>query len=247
MITTEPKNILVAGDGLFLRAKLSDILLESGHKVRFLNEPGEIIGEIKTNARYIDLVIIDLQEPGLDGFGILKWICENGFKSKFPIFAVTRVHESSETIEGLRKSGATGFISKDFAPEQILFRINKILFPEKASSGALRRRIPVCIPVDFTSGGVTRSGFLLNLSEGGAFLNTKAELQGGSAVGLEFSLPSAGEALKITGVIKWFTYEIAVKTLFVGYGVKFSPMPDEKQGILKRFIATESKRAGVEN
>ncbi len=35
MITKDSKNILLADDSLFFRTKLSDILVEAGHKVRF--------------------------------------------------------------------------------------------------------------------------------------------------------------------------------------------------------------------
>ena len=50
MITKNSKNILIADDSVFFRTKLSDILVEAGHKVRFAKD-GRALGE--DVARYV--------------------------------------------------------------------------------------------------------------------------------------------------------------------------------------------------
>lgn len=247
MITEESKKILVAEDSVFFVTKLSDILVEAGHSVRFAKDCGEVIDEIKGDSDGIDLLILDLQVPDIDGFGVLKWIQESGSKEKFPVLAVTGVHEPGEMLERLKGLGVAGLMSKGSTPEQIIFRVNRLLFPDKTTSGRKdTMRVPVSIPVDFTVGDCTRTGCLLNLSESGTFLQTNIELFTGTSVELKFSLNDNGRVLEIKGLVRWTTAEVASKTLFGGSGIMFSTISAEDQDVLKEFIATETKRLNLD-
>jgi DNA-binding NarL/FixJ family response regulator len=42
---------------------------------------------------------------------------------------MTGTNEAANILEKLRELGASGYMSKDLSPEQIIIRINKILFP----------------------------------------------------------------------------------------------------------------------
>lgn len=129
MTTEEPKNILVADDSVFFRTKLGDIFREAGHKVKFAGNGKEAIEEVKANAENIDLLILDLQMPELDGFGVLEWIEKNGYGGKFPTLAITGAFETTQVLEKLKGLGASGYMPKDISPEQVLFRVNKLLSP----------------------------------------------------------------------------------------------------------------------
>jgi CheY-like chemotaxis protein len=245
MITRDPKNILVADDSIFFRIRLSDILTEAGHKVRFSKDGSEVIAELKKNPSGIDLLILDLQMPEVDGFGVLKWLDENGLRGKVPVLAVTGVYEPQHVLEELKYLGANGLITKGFTPEQIVFRINRLLFPEKDEDFQPRDRVPVSIPVDFTIGDVTNTGFLLNISESGAFLHTKAEILSGAYMRLKFTLPGVDHLFDIKAVVRWGTAEIAKKALFGGFGVMFTAIADSETAMLKNFVLKELQRAGL--
>ncbi|MBI2412541.1 MAG: response regulator [Deltaproteobacteria bacterium] len=242
MITKDSRNVLVADDSVFFRTKLSDILVEAGHKVRFAKDGRELINEVRIDSNGIDLLILDLQMPDIDGFGVLKWLNENGYRGKFPILALTGVYEPGNIVEKLKELGASGLMTKGYTPEQIIFRVNRTLFPDKASKGISRERVPVSIPVDFILGDLARTGFLLNISESGAFLHTKAELLTGAMLRLKFSIPNAGKVIDLKCIIKWSTSEVASKTLFGGYGLMYTSVTDEDQEILRDFIANESRK-----
>lgn len=246
MITKDAKNIFIADDSVFFRTKLSDIFVEAGHNVRFARDGREVINELKINSSGIDLLILDLQMPDIDGFGVLKWISDNGQKGKFPVLAVTGVYEPGEVMDRLKALGAAGLVTKGFTPEQILFRVNRILYPAKHAEGAPRTRVPVSIPADFSVGEVTRTGYLLNISETGAFLHTKAELLIGTRLTLKFSLSGIERVLEIKGAVKWSTGEAASNTLFGGAGIMFTSLAPEDQESLKEFVASEVKRLGVD-
>ena len=131
MTTGESKNILIADDDNFFRVRLSDILSEAGHRIRFAASGMEVIEEIRKNPSGIDLLTLDLQMPDIDGFGVLEWINENGYKGRFQVLVVTGMSEPSHVLERLKSLGAAGLMTKAFKPEDTIFRINKMLFPGK--------------------------------------------------------------------------------------------------------------------
>ncbi len=246
MITKDSKNVMVADDSLFFRTKLSDILVEAGHHVKFAKDGREVITELKIDPGGTDLLILDLQMPEIDGFGVLKWINENGLRGRFPILAITGIYEPGNVIGELKELGAIGLMTKGYTPEQIIFRINTALFPEKAAKGSgPRERVPVSTPVDFILGDSKRTGFLLNISETGTFLHTKVVILTGAVLELKFSLPGVDKVFDVKGTVRWSTDEVSKKTLFGGYGVMFLSATDEDREALRGFIETEKKRIGL--
>jgi len=247
MITQDPRNILVADDSLFFRIKLSDVLIEAGHKVRLVKDGKEAIEEIKANPDDIDLLILDLQMPHVDGFGILRWLKENGLEEKFPVLAVTGVYESAGTIRDLRELGAKGFMSKSISPEEIVTRVNVLLFVSKANAGVKRKRINVFMPVDFSVGDITNTGMALNLSEGGFFFHSDVEIPTGAILTLTFSLPGSTEIIHAKGAVRWTPEESKKKSIFYGYGLMFVMLNAPDCLMIRDYIdAKEKKREAAQ-
>ncbi|MBI5903333.1 MAG: response regulator [Deltaproteobacteria bacterium] len=243
----DSKNILVADDSVFFRTKLSDILAEAGHMVGFASDGKEVISNLTLNAGSIDLVILDLQMPDIDGFGVLQWMNDNGLNGKPPVLVTTGAYDAGNLLVRLRSLGATGLLSKGFTPEQVIFRINRILFPEKVAKINKWKRVPVSIPVDFTDGHQSRTGFFLNISETGAFLYTMAELSAGLRLVLKFVLPGIGKVFEIIGNVKWATGEVHGKALFCGYGIVFNAIFHTDRQILREFISDEAVKIETDN
>lgn len=248
MITKRPKNILVADDSLFFRTKLKDILTEAGHTVRLAGSGEEAVREIK-GANRVDLLILDMQMPGSDGFDVLEWINRNGHRGDFKILVITGVLDPANVMDTLRSFGVDGIMTKTATPEQIIFRSNRILFPGAENSAYNpRRRVPVSIPVDYSLGSLTKSGFFLNISEGGAFLHTEEELLPGAMLRLRFCLVGDGKypVLELKGIVKWTTEDVAGKALFGGSGIMFTSVSGEELETLKNYIDFEIKRLGLD-
>lgn len=245
MITKDSRNILVADDSMFFRTKLSDILIEGGHNVRFAQDGDEVINEIRVDSNWINLLALDLMMPGKDGFEVLRWMDEHGMKGRFPVLVITSAYEASDVLDNLRRLGAAGFMPKGASPEQVIFRVNRLLFPDKATAGTNpRRRIPVSLAVDFRSGDVARTGYLLNISETGTFLHTDAELATGSVVKMKFSLPGNTRVLDVFGTVSWSSREIGKMSFFAGYGIEFGVLSPDDTGIIREFIERETKKLG---
>ncbi|GMR05113.1 MAG: hypothetical protein BMS9Abin23_1049 [Thermodesulfobacteriota bacterium] len=246
MITTESRNILVADDSMFFRIKLSDILSEAGHRVMFAKDGREVIKEVSINSTGIDLLVLDLQMPDIDGFAVLEWLKENGYKDKFPVLVITGVYEGTEVIDRLKELGAAGLMSKAFTPEHIIYIVNNVLFSEKAAKGKHRVRVPVSIPIDFKVGEKKLSGFLLNISDNGVFLHTKEGLLRGTVVHLIFSLPGIERVFNVKGVVRWSTAEADSDAIFGGSGIMFESLPDEDHALMGEFLEREAKNLGLD-
>lgn len=245
MITKDAKTIIIADDSEFFRIKLSDVLTEAGHRVRIVKDGAELIKEIRINSTGIDMIFLDLQMPNIDGFGVLEWINDNGLRGKFHILAITGVYDITEVAGRLKELGAEGLITKAFIPEEVVFRVNRILFPHKVAQRG-EPRIPVSLPVDFSVGEVSSTGYLLNISESGLFLHARKTLFPGTNLHIRFTLPGSDRLLSIKGVVKWCTQMSGEKSLFGGAGIQFiHPAPDD-QKIIREFVHAELKKMGLE-
>ena len=237
MITKDSKNILVSDDSQFFRAKLGDVLMEAGHRVRCVKDGNDVIAELKKNSR-IDLIVLDLQMPHIDGFAVLKWMGENGFIGKVPVLAITGAYEPAKVISTLKELGASGFMSKDYPPEQIIYRVNRILYSGQFA-GAYRKRVAASIPVDFTLGSLTYTGVIISIGEGGAFIRTNATLTEGTVLSIRFALPGSPRVLKTEGTVRWFPSDIGPQAMFSGCGIMFTSITDADKGAINAFIDEE--------
>lgn len=243
----DSKNILIADDSQFFRTKLSDILVEAGHKVRFARDGKEVIEEIRIDSTSIDLLILDLQMPELDGFGVLKWMEENGLGGTLPVLVITSVYEPTEVLERLRELGAAGLVTKGFPPEQLIFRVNRALYPDKIAHGKRpKMRVAVSVPVDFSVDGVTKTGYILNLSENGVYIHTKERLRTGTDVFLKFSLPGGTRVYDIAGTVSRTSEEGEKKRIFEGIGVRLREIEPDDAAHLQRFVEEEVKKQGLD-
>ena len=70
-----------------------------------------------------DLVILDLNLPGIDGAGVLEAMAQSGHR--VPTLTMSAESDGARILEALQK-GALGFIPKSFKPQQMLHAINEV-------------------------------------------------------------------------------------------------------------------------
>jgi uncharacterized protein (TIGR02266 family) len=233
------KNILLVDDSLFFRTKLSSILIEAGHRVSLANDGREAIKKIELNPDYIDLLILDLQMPHIDGFGVLEWMKKNGHSDRFPVLVITSIHEIGQVVGRLKSLGVSDPMRKDCPPEQVIHRTNRILFP-KNDEARVEKRVPLSIPVHYTLRDKSHLGFMLNVSTTGLSLRTRTHLLPDSVLGLKFSLPDSSKVFDLKGVVKWFNPSNTTSH-HGGAGIHFTSISDEDREELMSFIMMENK------
>ncbi len=124
------KHILVVEDNFVNQLVTKDLLEDLGSLVT-IAENGLVALE-KLNESRFDLILMDMQMPVMDGFETMKRIRLDPLYSCVPILALTANVVKSE-IEKCINSGASGYLSKPFVPEDLFSRIKNLL-EEEAST-----------------------------------------------------------------------------------------------------------------
>jgi len=117
------ESILIVDDDINLCTILSEELMEVGYETNFLTGGENVSDYIKTNPA--DLVLLDLNMPGKDGFQVLREI-ENGQNSNPKVIVLTAYADVKSAIDAA-KLGATDFISKPYDFDELLITIRKVL------------------------------------------------------------------------------------------------------------------------
>ena len=114
--------LLIVEDELALQQQLADSLRAQDYVVDVASdgEEGLYFGEEYP----IDLAIIDLGLPKLDGVEVIKRLRQNNHA--YPILILTARNRWQEKVEGL-EAGADDYLTKPFHPEELAARIKVLL------------------------------------------------------------------------------------------------------------------------
>ncbi len=130
--------ILVAEDDDRSRQALVNSLRAVGYEVLVAADGQQAI-DLFHAAESVDLVILDVLMPRLDGFQVCKALRE---QSDVPIIMATVLGSAADRVTGL-EMGANDYIVKPFSTKELIARIRSILrrsprrteIPDKPSSG----------------------------------------------------------------------------------------------------------------
>ena len=118
--------ILIVDDEPVNIALLEDLLQFSGYsQVISTSDPRRVLALCQE--RRPDLILLDLNMPGLDGFGVMKQLsAEICVEECVPILVLT-ADIGLETKRRALSAGATDFLTKPFDPVEVLLRIKNLL------------------------------------------------------------------------------------------------------------------------
>src|SRR5208283_2350739 len=80
----------------------------------------------KLAGNQIDLILLDVMMPGMDGFEVTRRIRQDPQTKLVPIILVTALKETEDRIQGI-KAGCDDYISKPFDKMELLARIQSLL------------------------------------------------------------------------------------------------------------------------
>ena len=128
-----PKILCVDDEPLNLTL-LEVILLPRGYDVVMAENGLEALEKLKTER--IDLCILDVSMPGIDGFEVCRRIKADKEHRVIPVVMVTAHTDSENRIRGI-EAGADDYISKRFNTAEVLARL-KMLLHVKSLQDSLR-------------------------------------------------------------------------------------------------------------
>ncbi len=116
--------ILVVEDQEDNRRILRDLLTHSGYRV--IEAINGIDGVSSAETSRPDLILMDIQLPGIDGYEATRQIKANPDLKKIPIIAVTSYALSGDDQKAFR-AGCDAYVAKPFSPRELLAKIREYL------------------------------------------------------------------------------------------------------------------------
>tara|TARA_B100001029_G_C15055163_1_gene453786 strand:+ start:1065 stop:1754 length:690 start_codon:yes stop_codon:yes gene_type:complete len=150
--------ILIIDDDIQLTELLDEFLGSFKYKVIIKHSPDEGIKFLNKND--VNLIILDIMLPEMDGFQVLRKIREN---ISTPVIMLTARGEVTDRIVGL-ELGADDYLPKPFEPRELLARIQSILRRAHSSAAIVENVHFVGLSVDKNKQEVLLDGKSISLS-----------------------------------------------------------------------------------
>lgn len=120
---TENKIVLVVDDDA-TSLKLAQKILEPTYRVAAANNGEMVFSYLKHNTP--DLILLDLNMPGIDGFDVMEQLRKDEHTSEIPVIFLTANQESEIEAKCL-ESGAIDFVNKPFVPAVLIGRVKRVI------------------------------------------------------------------------------------------------------------------------
>jgi DNA-binding NarL/FixJ family response regulator len=119
---------LVADDHAIVRKGLVQMLHEefSTAKITEVSNSNEVLEAV--SKEIWDVILLDISMPGRNGIETLKQIRANGIKA--PVLVLS-MHPEDQYALRVLKAGASGFLNKESATEELLVAVHKVLSGRK--------------------------------------------------------------------------------------------------------------------
>jgi len=133
------KRVLLVEDEARMRMIVKDYLENDDFEVVEARDGMEAINKFREEE--VDIILLDLMIPYLDGFAVCKEIRET---SDIPIIIITAKEEDEDKIKGF-DLGADEYVTKPFSPKVLVARVNSLLKRVEGSIGVKKEIIRIGI------------------------------------------------------------------------------------------------------
>jgi diguanylate cyclase (GGDEF)-like protein len=116
--------ILIAEDNQATRELIAKLLTDSGMKVELVENGQQAVSKARDGK--VDLILMDILMPGLDGLDACRLIKGIAGEAFLPIVLLTAKTDIESRVVGLRV-GADDYICKPFDKRELLARINNLI------------------------------------------------------------------------------------------------------------------------
>ena len=115
--------ILIVDDESRMRKLIKDFLMVKGFSILEAKDGEEALEVYDKNKNKINLILLDVMMPKLDGWSVLRQIRQD---SKVPIIMLTARGEEQDELFGF-ELGVDEYISKPFSPKILVARVEALL------------------------------------------------------------------------------------------------------------------------
>lgn len=118
------KNILVVDDEIRMRKLIKDFLKVKDFEIIEAGDGEEALNIYNSQKNNIDLIILDVMMPKLDGWSVLRQIRQEN--KQIPVVMLTARAEEQDELFGF-ELGVDEYIAKPFSPKLMVARVEAIL------------------------------------------------------------------------------------------------------------------------
>jgi two-component system sensor histidine kinase RpfC len=124
MLSRSPKalNILVAEDNSVNQQVIQGILRHAGHNVRLVARGDEVLDILETDANSVDMLILDMNMPEMNGLEVVKTIRFMDTRRDLPVIMLT-ADATPEARQASTDAGTNAFLTKPVNARALLDRI----------------------------------------------------------------------------------------------------------------------------
>ena len=119
-----PKTVLTIDDSASMRQMVKLTLAGAGYRVLEAEDGPKGLATARGNG--IDMVLTDLNMPGMDGLSVIRELRKLATFTGVPIILLTTESDAARKQEA-KAAGATGWITKPFQPDQLIAVAKKVM------------------------------------------------------------------------------------------------------------------------
>jgi DNA-binding response OmpR family regulator len=116
--------VLLVDDEDQLRRVMKDLLERDGYEVTEAADGVEALDQVDRHAP--DIVVLDLNLPGLDGYGVLSHLRSRPATQDIPVVVLTALGDEDSEVR-VFELGADDFLSKPFRARALSARLQAVL------------------------------------------------------------------------------------------------------------------------
>lgn len=220
------KTVVVADDTEFVRDRFRAALESAGHRTIAVGTAAELLAQVRTSGREIDLIVLDVRLPDGTGAGLIRSI--RALDANLPILIFSGTIASANEVRELASLGVAGYVNEYSSAQHILPSLAPHLFPDTFNRRG-SPRVLLAIPVQYRFGNTIAAALTLNLGRGGVAIRTTSPLDAGSRLHIRFRLPGAKQDIGAEGRIAWSDRR-------VGMGIQFEQLDPAGQTGIDNFV-----------
>lgn len=121
--------LLIIEDEVHIQKLIQMVLEKSEFSVLIASNGEEGLRLLMENPD-VEVVLLDILMPGIDGLKVLRSIRENSQTKQLPVIMLTALAQENVVLQGI-KLGANDYIRKPFHPLELVDRIKKVVENQK--------------------------------------------------------------------------------------------------------------------
>jgi DNA-binding response OmpR family regulator len=130
--------LLIIDDAAAVHALIRARLADEPYDIRYAFNAED--GETLINSVHPDLILLDIDLPGEDGFAFCQRLKEDPMTARIPVIFLTASNETETKVAGL-DLGAVDFVTKPFDPAELRARVRASLRTKSLIDALARSRV----------------------------------------------------------------------------------------------------------